>query len=242
MTSKTRRRLGAFFALVVAGLVVVDLIGFDPQGAVRRLAWHARRFARAPSGQLMQPMQAPIVPSIQESERCLARWKRALSDSFEPPRYFDASVDEAFREAPLEPRDFALILCALGESPLVAPNEGARVRLTIVPGLSRFVSTVRVSHSAVGTQLTATELDTADLATRHSVERTLTDAEWSTLHRVIEESAAWHISPGDDEIGADGEDWLLELAESDRYHVVLLWDFERIKPIGDELRRLSVAP
>lgn len=142
---------------------------------------------------------------------------------------------------------YAAQLCAMGEGPLTAPSKGGeRIRFlwlrSFHPGIA-----VRVDHGVRGTTLIAIELNGAGgyapgtVARR--VERSVSPEEWTTLQQALAESALWNLRTSERNEGRDGAQWIVEIAEHDRYHVVDRWNGGAIEPLGRLLLELSqLAP
>lgn len=140
-------------------------------------------------------------------------------------------------------RWYSTQLCAMGEAPLSAPPAG-RVRLrflwlrTFGPGIS-----VRVEHSRGGTRLVAIELDGAGGyapgKVADHVERVLTPGEWQGLEAVVRRSNFWRMPSEKADLGVEGSQWIVEISEPERYHVVDRWSGGAVTEIGLQVLNLS---
>jgi hypothetical protein len=134
-------------------------------------------------------------------------------------------------------------LCAMGEVPLVKPSDG-RIHIrflwlrTFHPGIA-----VRVENDGNDTHLVAIELDGAGGyapgAVGRRTERSLSSAEWVSLQEEIADSKFWRRSTSKEILGLDGAEWIVEIAEHNRYHVITRWNGGTIEQLGRHLLTLS---
>jgi hypothetical protein len=134
-------------------------------------------------------------------------------------------------------------LCAMGEVPLVKPSDG-RIHIrflwlrTFHPGIA-----VRVENDGNDTHLVAIELGGAGGyapgAVGRRTERSLSSAEWVSLQEEIADSKFWRRSTSKEILGLDGAEWIVEIAEHNRYHVITRWNGGTIEQLGRHLLTLS---
>jgi hypothetical protein len=178
-------------------------------------------------------------PSAAEVTACATAetTDRPAFASYWSPGTFDDPTDEFVRHW------YSAQLCAMGEAPLAAPSQrGTRVRFlwlrSFHPGIA-----VRIEHGAQGTKLTAIELDGAGGyapgAVARRVDRPLSPGEWAALRQALAESGFWNLQTSERILGLDGAEWIVEVAEHDRYHVVDRWSGGAVEPIGRLLLELS---
>jgi len=136
-------------------------------------------------------------------------------------------------------------LCAMGEPRLSAPNSSD---LTVVrflwlrsfdPGIA-----IRVTRSSDTYRLTAIRLDGAGGYAPGSVdlreERTLTASEWSQVSATLHRSNYWALPTSDrSNDGLDGSQWIVEVADADKHHVVDRWMGRDVLAIGKVLLKLA---
>lgn len=162
---------------------------------------------------------------------------RPVVASYWKPGTFGDETDEFLRNW------FSAQLCAMGEPRLEASSDGTiRLRFlwlrTFHPGIA-----VRVEHTSRDTRLIAVELDGAGgyepggVARR--LERSLSRAEWEALEQVIANSRFWTLPPSQQVIAVDGAEWIVEVAEPGRYHVVKRWSGGELELLGRHLLELS---
>jgi hypothetical protein len=132
----------------------------------------------------------------------------------------------------------------MGEGPLIAPPAGhARLRFlwlrSFHPGIA-----VRIERGPAETRLVAVALSGAggyapgNVARRE--ERALSADEWASVDALVGEAEFWRLTTNDREsAGLDGAEWIVEIAEPDRYHVVDRWDAGELDAIGRHLLALS---
>jgi len=59
------------------------------------------------------------------------------------------------------------------------------------------------------------------------------------LEAAIEAMDFWNRPTSVDLLGFDGAQWIVEVATSNRYHVVDRWDAAELEPLGRQLLELS---
>ena len=161
--------------------------------------------------------------------------------SYWPPRTFESDAEEdAFRR-----NWYSAQLCAMGEAPL-SPSVAGQRRIRFLwlrsfdPGVS-----VRVDHSEGETKLVAVELSgrggliPGEEARR--ITRDLSADKWSAIEQSLNASAFWNLptSASESGIGFDGSQWIVEVAEPQRHHVVDRWSGRDLEPIGRLLLKYS---
>jgi hypothetical protein len=134
-------------------------------------------------------------------------------------------------------------LCAMGE-PTLVPNDGAvRVRFLWLRSFHPSIA-VRIECSSSSTIVLSTQLSgkggyEPGGVDRHT-ERTLSEYEWSSLQRAINEGGFWSLPSEETNVtGHDGAQWVLEVADHDRYHVVDRWSGGELEEMGRHILRLS---
>jgi hypothetical protein len=157
--------------------------------------------------------------------------------SYWSPGTFDEAIDDFVRSW------YSAQLCAMGETPLARPPPGGmRVRFlwlrSFHPGI-----VVRVEHTPSHTQLVAIELKGAGgyapgLVSRRE-QRSLAPEEWAALQVKIADAGFWGMSTSARSFGKDGAEWVIEVAEHNRYHVVDRWSGGPLEPLGRYLLALS---
>ena len=138
---------------------------------------------------------------------------------------------------------YSLQLCAMGEPVLSKPGAG-KVRFRFIwlrtfhPGIA-----IRIEHDFSHTKLIATKLSGAGGQSPGKVERqfdrTLSPKEWSSIQRLISESGFWNLPTSGQSFGLDGSQWIIEVAESNRYHVVDRWNGGPLESLGRQLLTFS---
>lgn len=137
--------------------------------------------------------------------------------AFGPPRVHDF-VD----------RWYSSHLRAMGEPSLLAMRGHDRhvVRFLKLPTWGR-PEAIRIERRGVSVTLVHRVLsgqggyDPGHLATDET--RTLAVADWVSLERAIASADAWAAPTRTDFMGADGEQWIVELVDGERYHVLDRW-------------------
>ncbi len=134
-------------------------------------------------------------------------------------------------------------LCAMGEPTLTRPSsDGQRIRFlwlrSFHPGIA-----VRLEKTPETANLIAVELAGAggyapgEVARR--IERGLSPEEWSEVRRLIRASGFWGLPIRKPAAGTDGAQWIVEVSERRRYHVVDRWSGGEIEELGSYLLELS---
>ena len=115
-------------------------------------------------------------------------------------------------------------LCAMGESPLEARTRGEiRVRFlwlrTFHPGIA-----IRIEHSSAATFLEAVQLAGAGGYAPGAVDRTvLNDVsanQWRHVQALLETARFWQLPTYVPGKSFDGSQWIIEVAEVDRYRAI----------------------
>lgn len=131
----------------------------------------------------------------------------------------------------------------MGEKSLVPPPPGhTRLRFlwlrSFHPGIA-----VRIERGPAETRLVAVALSGAGGYAPGTVarreERALSPDEWSAVEALVRETGFWRLPTHDESRGLDGADWIVEIAEADRYHVVDRWDAGALDALGRHLLALS---
>ncbi len=115
-------------------------------------------------------------------------------------------------------------LCAMGESPLKARTQGEiRVRFlwlrTFHPGIA-----IRVEHSPEATLLEAIQLAGAGGYAPGVVDKKVridvSADQWRQIQNLLEEASFWKLPAHVPDNSFDGAQWIIEVAEVDRYRAV----------------------
>lgn len=118
-------------------------------------------------------------------------------------------------------------LAAMGEPSLYAMRGRDRrvVRFLLLPTWGRPVA-IRVERDARGVTLTRTQLsgsggyDPGQVAAQTT--RTLRPEDWRAIEAALRD-ARFFDQPVRSDLGMDGTQWIVEVVDSDRYHVVDRW-------------------
>ncbi len=118
-------------------------------------------------------------------------------------------------------------LTAMGEPSLHAMRGRGRraVRFLLLPTWGRPVA-IRVEHGAGGVTLTRSQLggsggyDPGQLAAQTT--RTLRPEDWRAIEAALRD-ARFFDQPVRSDLGRDGTQWIVEVVDGDRYHVVDRW-------------------
>ncbi len=169
-----------------------------------------------------------------------AKWRSGdlpISASYWSPGTFDESSDELLRNW------YSAQLCAMGEAPLAAPSPGrSRIRFLWLRSFQPGVA-VRVEFIPGATELVAIELDGAGGYAPGTVarrmERSLLPEDRGKLQQTLAESDFWNLPTRESRLGLDGAEWIIEVAEHDRYHVVDRWSGGEVETLGLLLLDLS---
>jgi hypothetical protein len=152
----------------------------------------------------------------------------ATSAMAQTPSYFPARAFGPPRVHDLVVRWYSSHLRAMGEPSLLAMRGRDRhvVRFLKLPTwgppeairVERRGDTVTLVHRVLSGQ---GGYDPGHLATDQT--RTLTRADWARLEQAIASADGWTAPTRTDFRGRDGEQWVVELVDGDRYHVLDRW-------------------
>ncbi len=140
-------------------------------------------------------------------------------------------------------------LSTMGEPSLYAIRGHDRhvVRLLRLPTWGA-PTAIRAERDARGITLTRRTLsgqggyDPGHLASEST--RTLRPEDWQAIERALRDGQVFEL-PATSDLGNDGEQWILEVVDGDRYHVVDRWTAEgtpdepALRRIGELLERLA---
>src|SRR5262245_41299972 len=179
------------------------------------------------------------VPSTEQMAECavatyMNRFRSSIESYWAPETFGEIGGFKA--------KWYSSQLCAMGE-PTLAPRRGAvRVRFlwlrSFDPGIA-----VRVEHGTDSTTVHATELsgkggyEPGRVA--KTLERSLSPDEWSDVQRGIEEIRFWALPTNVPSMGQDGSQWILEVANGSRFHVVDRWSGGELQSLGERILALS---
>ena len=184
-----------------------------------------------------------LSPSPSEMASCaVADYSdRPVFASYWSPGTFDEADDQFVRDW------YSTQLCAMGEPHLEAPPQGGvRVRFLWLRSFHPGVA-VRIEHFRGRTRLVAITLDGAGGyapgSVAHRAERVLPPDAWMEVEDAIADADFWQLPTADRSFGLDGAQWIIEIAESDRYHVVERWSAGELETLGRKLLDLTgLAP
>ncbi|HEO65816.1 MAG TPA: hypothetical protein ENI73_08090 [Spirochaetes bacterium] len=117
-------------------------------------------------------------------------------------------------------------------------------RFTLIPSFYPALS-IRVYQSGEKKVLIVKELSEAggyDLGElKHNVERQLLKKEWQNILVHVKRSSYWFLKTKIDDLGFDGEEWIMEGVKSGKYHVVDRWSLDEgsYRDFCDYLLKLS---
>jgi len=164
----------------------------------------------------------------------------------EPPAiasYWDA---QTFRDDPgqIVANWYSPVLCAMGEAPLALPDEidSLRFRFLWIRSFDPPIS-VRIEKDGPRVVLYATQLespreDYAPGSVTRRESRELSPREWENFSRTLSQSDLWNARSAPHTC-CDGAQWVFEVAEADRYHVVDLLSGGDLRPLGEAALSLS---
>lgn len=185
----------------------------------------------------------PSVDPALSTELMAACAVARYEDSVTTPEYwkagtFDPESDEFVRQW------YSRQLCAMGELPLGRPTTGhVRVRFLWLRSFHAGIA-VRIEHSLDMSRLLATELDGAGGYEPGGIARQvgteLSSKQWDVLQRELAQASFWQLPSPDPHIGgSDGAEWIVEIAEHNRYRVVNRWAGAEIESVGRLLLEFS---
>lgn len=200
---------------------------------------------------ISQAPQGHERPSAEEIEKCATTRNYEIAS---PPQYWPPGTF-ALRHAPertaadIEASDrftrnwYGSELCAMGEAPLAPPDRGAtRIRFLWLRSFHPAIA-VRLEHSGSGTELVAIKLaggpDYAPGAVAKRVTRPLSPIEWRGVEALVQRSGFWHMPTETSPRGVDGSQWIVEISEPSRYHIVDRWSGGGVKTLGLHLLHLA---
>ena len=141
-------------------------------------------------------------------------------------------------------RWFSAELCAMGELPLhrYDLSEGFGVRLLWLRAFHPGVA-IRVVETASATRLVAIELARGDeryargtIARRSEIG--LSQSEVAAIREELRRIGFWSLGT-EESRGRDGSEWIVEVVDQRRYHVVQRWTGAELQPVGLQLINLS---
>lgn len=185
------------------------------------------------------PAPTPEGPTEEQIAACATG---EIDDSLDTPEYWKPETfgrpDDGFVR-----RWYSLQLCAMGEAPLGVPV-GPETRLRFLWLRSFHPATaVRVRHRDSNTHMIATQLtgrggyEPGEVGSR--TERQLTPQEWAEIERLTAQARFWTLETEAGLRGLDGAQWIVEVSEPGRYHVVDRWSGGELERIGRFLMQLS---
>jgi hypothetical protein len=170
----------------------------------------------------------PTTDQQVDCAHALAGFEESARLPYFPPNVFGDTPAERFRAA-----WYANTLCVLGEPPLSPPGSGERrLRFLWLRSFDPAIS-IRVERVDGLTRLFAIESAHVNRGpVARSVERHVSLLEMRDLDRAVRDLGFWSLPTTRESNGLDGAQWILEISDSDRYHVVDRWSGGELLHIG----------
>jgi hypothetical protein len=236
------------FRLLVGAALSLVVLGFVAQGARFVYARYARP-AESSVVALLGYLFGSRMPAPDERRPLSDEEIEACAQRRTVPSDYFSTIPETGGLDPLLRELFSQLLCSAGELPLAEPAlGGARVRMVWQPALS-MSEVVRFEHSAAGSRIEIIEL--ANVRAFHRgpfevsrrVERSLSDEEWARVANAVERSEFWESASFDPNDGGhtvmDGVQWLVEVSEPGRYHMIHRMSGKVLAGLPDHLHELA---
>lgn len=191
-----------------------------------------------------KPVTVTVLPTTEEMKRCAnSSVAKGLVDI---PHYWPAGTfyEEEDRDRFLQDW-YGVQLCALGERSLGAPV-GAVERIlrwawfrSFHPGIAITVMATREGAKLSWVQLRGAGGDQPGLLHLQGT-RDLSARDLASIDRQLESVDFWALPTNDfSRGGLDGSQWIVEIVEADRRHMVDRWSGGELEPLGRHLLKLA---
>lgn len=187
------------------------------------------------------PATVSVQPTTEEMRRCATT--SAITGFENVPHYWPPGTFHEDEERDLFLQSwYGAQLCAMGVSSLEAPAGERALRWTWLRSFHPAIA-ITVITAGDGAMLTWIELRGAGGYEPGLIQlqgaREISARDLASIEALVAEIDFWSLPTTVDRGGLDGSQWIVEVVESDRRHVVDRWNGGELEPLGRRLLKIA---